>query len=608
MTAGEREARIEHDRIHALYAQVAPGTTAVAGATAGLVVPAMWQSVALPVLLGWLALYIGNLLLRLGLARAFKHESPADGARLRLWARRYTLAMAASGAIFGSVAWVMFPQAHPLGQVFLIVIVTGVAAASITTNAWHPPAMRAYLLMMLLPMLARLAYEGGLEYGLLAVAFGFYLIVLLVFGRDQAALIRKSFTVAHENLGLLDELRRKTALAEAAQRKAEQANLAKSQFFAAASHDLRQPMQALGLFAASLRETEREPQNARRVEQILSSVDALESLFDELLDISKLDAGYVHPSPSHFRAHALFERLRSSYWPLAHKSGLALHFDDAAAVLHSDSVLLERVLGNLISNALRYTTAGSVHVRCRPCGERFALEVADTGPGIPPSEHERVFDEFYQLGNPERDRRKGLGLGLATVKRIAQLLGCRVTLASEPGKGSVFAIEVPRGDPAQVAPAPAAPSAADVDALHGRVIALVDDERGVREGLAELLETWHCKPVAAASVRELLEQLDSSGVRPDAVIADYRLREHQNGAGAIAALRARYGASLPALIMSGDTTAEIFQVAREQQLPLLSKPVRAARLRAALQHLLRAGSEAAQRADELAPSPTIRAW
>ena len=595
MISSEREARVEHDRIHALFAQVSAGTLAVAAATAGLVVLAMWNTVARPALLAWLVLYAANLVARLVLARAFKRENPASD-RLRLWARRHTISMTFSGAIFGSLAWFMFPNASPLGLMFLTVIVTGFSAASITTNAWHPPAMRAYLLMMLLPMIFRLAYEGGLEYGLLAIAYGFYLAVLLVFGRDQAALIVRSFTVAHENVELLEELRRKTELAEAAQRKAEQANLAKSQFFAAASHDLRQPMQALGLFAASMRETKREPEDARRVDQILSSVDALDSLFDELLDISKLDAGYVKPAASHFPAQALFERLKNTYAPLASKTGLALHLDDAGAVLNTDSVLLERVLGNLISNALRYTSAGSVHVRCEPKGERIAIAVSDTGPGIPRDEHERVFDEFYQLGNPERDRRKGLGLGLATVKRIGQLLGCRVTLDSEPGKGSVFAIEVPLGDPAQVAPAHAAPSAVDVDALRGKVIAVVDDERDVREGLAELLAMWRCKPVAAASARELLEQLELSGVRPDALIADYRLREHESGAGAIAALRARYGAALPALIMSGDTTPEIFQVAREQRLPLLSKPVRAARLRAALQHLLSGSRETARAA------------
>lgn len=595
MIPGEREALVERDRIHALFAQGGGRANAIAAATAGLVVMAMWGSVPRPLLLGWFALYVGNLLLRLAMVRAFQREDPA-GSRLHVWARRYTVGLAFSGAIFGSLAWFMFPLASALGQMFLIVIVTGISAASITANAYHLPAMRAYVFMMLLPMVCRLAYEGGLEHGLLAIAVGLYLGVVLMFGRNQAALILRSFTVAHENAELLEELRRKTELAETAQRKAEQASLAKSQFFAAASHDLRQPMQALGLYAASLRETKREPEDERRIDQILSSVDALESLFDELLDISKLDAGYVKPSPSHFPARALFERLENAYSPFARKTGLALRFGDTGTVLHTDSILLERILGNLISNALRYTTAGSVQVRCRPQGERIAIEVADTGPGIPIAEHERVFDEFYQLGNPERDRRKGLGLGLATVRRISQLLDCRVTLESESGKGSIFAIEVAQGDPALIAPAPTAPSAADVDELQGKVIAVVDDERDVRDGLAELLAMWRCTPVAAASARDLIVQLEASGLRPDAVIADYRLREHATGDATIKELRERFGATLPALIMSGDTTPEIFKVVREQHLPLLSKPVRAARLRAALQHLLSERREPARAA------------
>ena len=214
------------------------------------------------------------------------------------------------------------------------------------------------------------------------------------------------------------------------------------------------------------------------------------------------------------------------------------------------------------------------------------LQVADTGPGIAAEEHERIFDEFYQLGNPERDRRKGLGLGLATVKRMASLLGCTVSLESEPGKGSVFSVEVACGDPAQSVPPPVAPSEDNLDALQGKVIAVLDDEREVRDGLAELLTMWRCTPVVAASARELTDWLQATGALLDAVIADSRLRDHKSGATAIADLRDLYGARLPALIMSGDTTPEIFRLASELGLPLLFKPVRAARLRATLQHLL----------------------
>jgi two-component system, sensor histidine kinase len=572
----ERDLRVERDLVHALYAQGSSGNV-IAAIVATLVVAAMWQSVPAALLLGWYAVYLGNLAVRAATIRAFRRESPS-GERLRIWARRYALGLGAGGAIFGgSVALLFFPQAGPLGQFFLMVVVMGMAVGNIAGNSSHPPAMYVYALALLLPMAARLLAEPGFEHGLLSAAFIIFLAALLAFGRNQAALIRSSIAMGHENIELL--------------RKAEQASLAKSQFFAAASHDLRQPMQALGLYAASLREVAAGNAHAeRQVDQILSSVDALESLFDELLDISRLDAGYIKPAPSHFAVAALFERLETAYAPIARKNHLALSFDDDGAVLHTDSVLLERVLGNLLSNALRYTPQGSVTVSCHSIGGTVAIEVADTGIGIAREEQAHVFDEFYQIGNPERDRRKGLGLGLATVKRMTQLLGCRVALDSEPGRGSLFSIEVPAGDPARIPPAPQAAAPEDFDALRGKVIAVVDDERDVREGLAELLGQWRCRPVVAASAAELMQQLGSS---PDAVIADYRLREHESGAGVAAALRARYGEALPVLIMSGDTTPEIFRVAREQRLPLLSKPVRAARLRAALLHLLQHPASAA---------------
>jgi signal transduction histidine kinase/CheY-like chemotaxis protein len=578
----ERELRVEHDRVHALYAQGTSGSI-VSAVVGTLVVAGLWSSSPHALLVAWYAALLADKAARILMVRWFRRENP-QGERLSVWARRYTVGIVAAGVILGSAGPLLLPHASPLAEALLLVVLIGMAAGSITGLAYHPPAMIAYPVTTLLPSVLHLLLKGTLEHALLALAIAVGLAAVLMFGRNQAGLIRRAITVGHENADLLAEVRAQKELADAARRKAEQASLAKSQFFAAASHDLRQPMQALGLFAASLRETKRDPADARRIDQILSSVDTLESLFDELLDISKLDAGYVKPAPSHFPARVLFERLETAYAPLARRSNLVLSLDHSDAVLHTDAVLLERVLGNLIANALRYTPAGSVRVSCRDAGERVAIAVADTGVGIPREEHEKVFDEFYQLGNPERDRRKGLGLGLATVKRMTQLLGCRVTLDSAPGRGSVFAVEVPKGDAAQVAPTSGEVSAEDVNALHGKVIAVIDDERDVRDGLAELLGQWRCKPLVAASTAELLHQLGAE--RPDAVIADYRLREHQTGVGVARALRERYGAALPVLIMSGDTTQEIFTAVREHRLPLLSKPVRAARLRAALLHLL----------------------
>ena len=502
------DARVRRDLVQGLYRQgvMASFVSVVIGV---VIVGVMWVRVPHATLALWYGLVLVNQAVRIGFMRAFDRVRNT-GFNPTPWLRRYTWTMAAGSALFGGVAVVMFPAGDALGQAFLMVMVFGLAAGAMSAHAYYRPALVAHVLLMLLPMMLRLALQGGLDYDALLFTMVFGLLAILTFGLRLSKVLNESVALRYQNVELIDELKSKTAIAEAAQVRAEQASLAKSQFFAAASHDLRQPLQALGLFAASLRETKREPQDARRVDQILSSVDALESLFDELLDISKLDAGYVKPALSHFAPQALFERLANAYEPLAHKTGLALHFDHAGAVLHSDPVLLERVLGNLISNALRYTAAGGVRVCCEKRDGKIAIAVADTGPGIPRQEHERIFDEFYQLGNPERNRRKGLGLGLATVKRIALLLGCAVAVDSDPGKGSVFTIEVMQGDPQYVAPAPTAPSASDMDALRGKVIAVVDDERDVREGLADLLALWQCQPVVAGSVRELITKLQAA--------------------------------------------------------------------------------------------------
>ncbi|HEX2545735.1 MAG TPA: hybrid sensor histidine kinase/response regulator, partial [Ramlibacter sp.] len=567
--------RVERDAVHALYRQ-GPRACLIAVVVAAVVVAAMWKTAPHGVLSAWFGLVLANQAVRIALWSAFHRADTRDLQALRTWAARYTVGMGVGGGLFGCTALFLFPAADALGQAFLMVTISGMAAGSVTTNAYHRPALFVYLPAILLPMAAELVYlaatRGASEYGLLAFAFVFYCTMLLAFGRSQADTIRRSLEYAHRNDDLVEQLRQKTELAEAAQARAEQASLAKSQFFAAASHDLRQPMQALGLYAASLRELRRDPQDAHKIDQILSSVDALESLFDELLDISKLDAGHVKPQLSHFALATLYRRLEAAYAPIARKNGLDFSLAGAEVVVHADPVLLERVLGNLVSNALRYTEQGGVKVMAVAGGETATIEVADTGIGIPPDQHERVFEEFFQLRNPERDRRKGLGLGLATVRRITRLLGYPLHLESDVGMGTVFRLEVPAGDPAQAAVAAATPEAPDLDALRGRSVLVVEDEADVREGLVQLLRDWHCDVVAAASAAEALVAMEHS---PEAVLADYRLRDGLSGIAAVADLRAHFGDALPAILLTGDTAPEIFAAAREHHLPLLTKPVRA---------------------------------
>lgn len=582
MTVAPTDPRVEHDVIRGLLSRTPAviGTNVVA---ALLFVGGLYETAGAAIV-GWAVFYCALQGLRLVVWRGFRRDADPV-AHAITWGRRQAMCMLVFGVAYGLPVLLMFPHDDLARQLFCLTALAVTAIGAGVTTLGYPPSLLAFIVPVLLQGAWRGWGEDGAVFAALAVCLVALIPVLAWFSVAQARVLRAALAARYENLALVAEL---TEQKQAAER----ANRAKSRFFAAASHDLRQPLQALGLHAAALRDSRRDAADARAVDQILSSIDALESLFDELLDISRLDAGHYKPALSHFSVRALFDRLGSHYGPLARRNGLALVFDDAGAVAHTDAVLIERVLGNFIANALRYASTGFVTVRCRPRGGHLVLEVADTGPGIPREEHERIFDEFYQLGNPERDRRKGMGLGLATVRRIAQLLDSRVMVDSEPGRGSVFAIEVPAGDAASVVAGPAVPAAPDLDALRGRVIGIVEDEVDVREGLVKILESWRCRPVPAASAVELAAAVKGEGLRLDAVLVDYRLREQENGLLAIRALRERFGAALPALIVSGDTSEDVLRDVRGAQLTLLAKPVRAARLRAALQHLLAADAAA----------------
>jgi signal transduction histidine kinase/CheY-like chemotaxis protein len=573
--------RIEVDLVRALYGQtlrsIMPGI--VGG---GVMFAALWATSNGPALLAWYVLLLANCAARYALHRRFAAVKDLDPVGAKTWARRFAWSTLGNGLFFGCLAIFFFPP-DDLPRQMLIVLMIGAACTAGTAVAYYPPAMIVFFTGLLAPVFARFLWFDGGDNVFVTLGVVFLFAVVLNFGLGQARGMRELIATRRRNLDLIEDLERKGELARAAQQQAERANVAKSQFFAAASHDLRQPLHALGLFAASLRGGTSDPQQAHRVDQILSSVDALESLFDELLDISKLDAGAVKVARSHFRVETLFARLAAVHAPAAARVGLELRFARTAAVVESDAVLLERLVGNLVSNAIRYTERGGVLVGCRRSGTAWAVEVWDTGVGIPGAERERVFDEFYQLNNPERDRRKGLGLGLATVKRIAAVLGHDVELRSRPGRGSVFRVLVPAGEAARIPPSVAVPRAEAFDSLAGRVVAVVEDDAIVREGMRELLREWNCVVVDGASPAEVLRSLSRA---PDLIVADYRLREGRNGIQVVAEMRRALGADTPAVLISGDTAAEIFSAAQAAGLVLLQKPVQPARLRATLSRLI----------------------
>jgi len=392
---------------------------------------------------------------------------------------------------------------------------------------------------------------------------------------ELATTIADQAVIAIENVRLFEALQART-------RELGEANRAKSRFIAAASHDLRQPLHALGLFVDRLHGRVKAAERSSIVKQIDAAVAAMDELFNELLDISKLDAGVLTPTISDFPIAHVLKRTESTFAATARKKGLSLRIVSNSAWVRSDSILLERILLNLVSNAVSYTASGGIVVGCRRRGGQLRIEVWDSGPGIPKDQHQNIFAEFHQLGGPQHERRSGLGLGLAIVDRLCRLLDHQIELTSALGKGSRFSVIVPLVA-AQALTAEPKPSVyAALGSISGKLIVVIDDDVLVLDSMRGLLRSWGCDVVTAASAHAAMAGLAERGRTPDLIICDYRLSDGQNGIEAIEKLREAFKLSIPAFLISGDTAPELLREARESGYHLLHKPVRPRALRAML--------------------------
>jgi PAS domain S-box-containing protein len=368
-----------------------------------------------------------------------------------------------------------------------------------------------------------------------------------------------------ERRAMVDQLRQ-------AKEQAESANRAKTSFLAAASHDLRQPVQALLLFTGVLQGRLKGHPAGPVVGRMKQSLDALQMLLESLLDISRLDAGVISANPQPCNLSALCGRLVGEYRESARRKGLKLVSAGCGYWTVTDAQLMERVLRNLIENAIRYTESGRILVGCRRRGDRLRLQVIDTGIGIPADQSEAIFQEFHQLGNPERDRAKGLGLGLSIVRRLLDLLGHELTVSSVVGLGTCFSIDLPRIKEAAAVPAAKSEPCREIVGPAESTVMVIDDEPIVRSGLEILLRDWGYGVVAAADVAEALGQVESRGA-PDAIIADYRLQGGHTGTEAVQAIQHACGRALPAIIVTGDTAPERIAEVERSGLTIAHKPI-----------------------------------
>lgn len=373
-----------------------------------------------------------------------------------------------------------------------------------------------------------------------------------------------------------------------AKKQAEEANKSKTKFLAAASHDLRQPLNAARLFTGSLANSDLNDENACAVARIGNSLDALDGLLSVLLNISQLDSGGIIPAFCHFRIQDILDRILPDYISTGQEKGLRIRMVSTAAIVHSDPRLLETILRNLLSNAIRYTKKGGVLIGCRVRGNKVIIQVIDSGIGIRKNQLDGIFEEFIQVHEDSAIGGRGIGLGLSIVKRISGLLNATVRVHSTFGSGSSFNITLPMGDPRKVS-CPYSDRRTDIaqlDFLAGRIIVVIDNDHDILDGMKALLEKWGCEVITGISADMALAQLIRRDKIPDFIIADYHLNGGDTGVEAITEIHAEYTGQIPAIIITSDRDRDLKERLEAKKLPLIYKPVMAASLHALIRHLI----------------------
>ena len=574
------------ERVENIYSYL-PTTQAANAAGAFVVMVLYWGHAPHAGLLTWLGLLLLLGLVRTVMYRAFWRERPTDQARLLKYYEGWRYSTLSAGALWGAAAWFFYQYGGVTEKVGLILTIYSFCMAAMQILSPQHHTFYEFCVLALVPLVVKVAWPGTFEdlflAGVLIFIFGITVSLSRLYRKNFEGLLQIKVRADQ----LLVQLRAEKAAADKARQEAEVANRAKTQFFAAASHDLRQPLHAMGLFAEALRQRSHDEEVTRLVTSINGSVDALEGLFSELLDITKIDTGGVDVAPEHFNIGDLFRKLRLHFEPTAFEKGLALRFRGENHNVYADPVLVERILRNLVSNAIRYTNDGSVLVSCRRRAGRMILQVWDTGLGIREREQTRIFEEFYQVPHTEvlsPQQRKGLGLGLAIVKRLAALIDAPLALRSESGRGTVFSLTLPPGKAPRSMSLSGVTGAAPLGlTLDQKFIVVVEDEPAVRGGLEVLLKGWGAtvatfETVASSSAWAAAAAPDVKA--PDLLVVDYRLEQNSTGLDAIRALRGRFGLQVPAIMVTGSTMSGLEADAQAHDFHLLVKPVVPNKLRA----------------------------
>ena len=537
----------------------------------------MWERVAHQTLLAWAALAYTMVFLQFGLSKAFFRKNPSVE-HTEKWGRYYTYHSVVDGSVWGSACVLFFVSDSAVLQVFLFTCIVGIATSAIIHCSYWIESYYAYIIPLLTLSGLRLYWEGGSAYQGLALLTMLLMVLVLKMAHESKNSVLSAIRLRFENLDLIEKLNEEKDKAEIASRD-------KTRFLASASHDLRQPVHALTLFADAIKPELTTEKSKTLLGHMEHSIEAINQLLGSLLDISKLDAHIVKVNLEHFALRPLLTQLDAEYALQAQEKGLAWRIAYPEIVVYSDKALLETMLRNLISNAIRYTRSGYVEIKCTQKEDDIYLDIIDSGIGIAEQQQKKVFREFYQVENFERDRSKGLGLGLAIVERVASLLQHKISLNSVFGKGSRFTLVLPAGAERSIN-VPASTADILLHDLKDMFVLVIEDEEEVREGMQVMLEAWGCRVILAASEEEAMGKVNRQAL-PQVIVADYRLRDEKNGADAIKHMRLSLGSDIPGLIITGDTDPARMQEALASGLTLMHKPLQPGKLRTYLRGVQR---------------------
>jgi signal transduction histidine kinase/CheY-like chemotaxis protein len=555
------------------------GTTTLAGV---VVASCAWllfyrHRPAMPVL-AWALLIHGTQAAALALLLAFRRDT-GESTPSATWQRRHRIVVALMALGWGIAPVLMLAPDDLAYSALLVLVLLGMAVVGAIATATDRTSIYLWLVPIAIPLPLVLLWEGGVAYLVLAVVSVTWTALHLRLALAQNHLLSSTLQAQLENAALVERLHQQMELTAQASRE-------KSQFLASASHDLRQPLHALSFFGATLERRMAGSVDQPLIYNMMRSIEALDKSFGAILDISKLDAGAVEPHVQSFPIRDLFRRLQMGFAGQAEEAGLQLRFRPGGKVVTSDPQLLERILGNLVQNGLRYCRpGGGVLVAARRRHGGVSVEVWDGGIGIAEDELPKIFNEFYQVANPQRDRSKGLGMGLAIVKRLSALLGHELTVRSRPGAGSVFRVWIARVPAAQMeefaVAAETVPGALD----DSRTVLLLDDEAAIRTSVGELLAEWGYEVIAVSTTEDAVAAARRRLGAIDAIVSDLRLRAGEDGLRAIEQVRQACGFDVPAVLVTGDTAPEQVLRVHESGHIVLYKPVQPKELLTVLRKL-----------------------